>query len=76
MSNIKTTKVIIFKSNQNKFEGDQKVKSCVKGLYPTKTLKCPRVKIDKNLSYQDHVNDLCTKLSKTNPFLLKTRKKC
>ena len=31
--------MVIFKSNQKKFEGDLKIKLCGKRLYPTKTVK-------------------------------------
>ena len=37
--NIKKTIMVIFKSNQKKFEGDLKIKLCGKRLYPTESVK-------------------------------------
>ena len=42
--------MIMFKSRQNKFEGDLKIKLCGKRQYPTKSVKYQSVKIDTNLS--------------------------
>ena len=70
----KTTEVIIFESNQNKFEGDLKIKLCGKRLYPTESVKYLGVKIDTTLSWQYHVNDLSIKLNRANALLFKMRK--
>ena len=64
----------IFKSNQKKFEGDLKIKLCGKRLYPTESVKYLGVKIDTNLSWQYHVNDLSIKLNRANALLFKMRK--
>ena len=32
--------MVIFKSNQKKFEGDLKIKLCGKRLYPTESVRC------------------------------------
>ena len=66
--------MIIFKSKQNKFEGDLKIKLCGKRLYPTESVKYLALKIDTNLSWQYHVNDLSIKLNRTNALLFKMRK--
>ena len=66
--------MITFKSKQNKFEGDLKIKLCGKRLYPTESVKYLSVKIDTNLSWQYHVNDLSIKLNRTNALLFKMRK--
>ena len=66
--------MVIFKSKQNKFEGDLKIKLCGKRLYPAESPKYLGVKIDTNLSWQYHVNDLSIKLNKTNALLFKMRK--
>ena len=66
--------MIIFKSNQKKFEGDLKIKLCGKGLYPTESVKYLGVKIDTTLSWQYHVNDLSIKLNGANALLFKMRK--
>ena len=43
------TETVIFKSKQEKFEGDLKIKLCGKWLYPTESVKYLGVKIDTNL---------------------------
>ena len=66
--------MVIFKSKQKKFEGDLKIKFCGKRLYPTESVTYLSVKIDKNLSWQYHVNDLSIKLNRANALLFKLRK--
>ena len=72
--NVKKTEMVIFKSTQKKFEGDLKIKLCGKRLYPTESVKYLGVKIDTNLSWQYHVNDLSIKLNRANALLSKIRK--
>ena len=62
------------KSKQKKLEGDLKIKLCGKRLYPTESVKYLGVKIDANLTWQHHVNDLSIKLNRANAVLLKMRK--
>ena len=64
--------MVIFKSNQKKFEGDLKIKLCGKRLYPTESIKYLGVKIDTN---KYHVNDLSIKLNRANALLFKMRKR-
>ena len=66
--------MVIFKSKQNKLEGDLKMKLCSKILYPTGSVKCLGVKIDTNLTLQHHVNDLSIKMNRANPLLFIIRK--
>ena len=66
--------MIIFKSKQKKLEGDLKIKLCGKRLYPTESVKYLGVKIDANLTWQQQVNDLSTKLNRANALLFKMRK--
>ena len=68
--------MVTFKSKQRKFEGDLKIKLCGKRLYPTESIKYVGVKIDKNLSWQNHVNDLSNKLNTLNNLLFKMSKIC
>ena len=63
--------MVIFKSKQKKFEGDLKIKLCDKRLYPTESVKYLGVKIDANLSWQYHVNDLSIKLNRAYALLFK-----
>ena len=64
----------IFKSKQNKLEGDLKIKLCGKRLYPSESVKYLSVKVDTNLSWQYHVIDLSIKLNRSNALLFKRRK--
>ena len=66
--------MVIFKSKQNKFEGDLKLKLHGKRLYPTKSVKYLGVKIDTNLNWEYHVNDLSIKLNGANVLPFKMRK--
>ena len=63
--------MVIFKSKHKKFEGDLKIKLCGKRLYPTESVKYLGVKIDTNLSWQYHVNDLSIKLNRAYALLFK-----
>ena len=72
--NVKKTEMVIFKSKQNKFEGDLKIKLCGKRLHPTESVKYLGIKIDTNLTWQHRVNDLSIKLNRANALLFKMRK--
>ena len=61
--NVKKTARVIFKSKQQKFEGDL-IKLCGVRFYPTESVKYLGVKIDTNLSWQYHVKDLSLKLNR------------
>ena len=63
--------MVIFKSKPKKFEGDLKIKLCGKRLYPTESVKYLGVKIDTNLNWKYHVNDLSIKLNRANALLFK-----
>ena len=66
--------MVIFKSKQNNFEGDLKIKLSGKRLYPTESVKQLLVEIDTNISWQYHVNDLSIKMNRANALLFKMRK--
>ena len=72
--NVKKTEMVIFKSKQKKFEGDLKIKLSGERLYPTESVKYLSVKIDTNLSWQYHTNDLSVKLNRVNVLLFKMKK--
>ena len=65
---------MIFKYKQKKLDGDFKIKLCDKKLYPTKSVKYLRVKIDANLIWQHHVNDLSIKLNRDDALRFRIRK--
>ena len=66
--------MVIFKSKQKKLEGYLKIKLSGKRLYPIESVKYLGVKIDTNLNWQHHVNDLSIKLNRANAILFKIRK--
>ena len=66
--------MIIVKSKQKKLEGDLEIKLCGTRLYPTESVKYQGVKIDANLTWQHHVNDLSIKLNRANAVLFKMEK--
>ena len=66
--------MVICKSKQKKLEGDLKIKLCGRRLCPTGSVKCLCVKIDTNLIWQHHVNDISIKLNGANALLFKLRK--
>ena len=66
--------MLIFKSKHKKFEDDLKIKLCSKRLYLTESVKYFGVKIDTNLSWQYHVNNLSIKLNRANALLFKIKK--
>ena len=71
---LKKNEMIFFKSKQKKLEGDLKIKLCGKRIYPTGSVKYLGVKINANLTWQNHVNDLSIKLNRANALLFKMRK--
>ena len=66
--------MVIFKSKQKKPGDDLKIKLCGKRLYPTESVKYLGVKINTNLTWQHHVNNLSIKLNGANAVLFKKRK--
>ena len=66
--------MVNFKPKQKKFEDDLKIKLCGKTLCLTESAKYLGVKIDANLSWQYHVDDLSIKLNRANAILFKMRK--
>ena len=68
--------MVIFKSKQNNFERDLKIRLCGKSSYPTESVKYLGVKIDTNLSWRYHVNDISIKLNRANALFLQNEKLC
>ena len=56
--------MVIFKSKLKKLEGDLRIKLYGKRIYPTESVKYMGVKIDTNLTWQNHIYDLSIKLNK------------
>ena len=72
--NVKKNEMVIFKTKQNKFKADLKIKLFGKRLYPTESVKYLGVKINTNLSWQYHIHDLSIKLNGANALLFKMKK--
>ena len=51
-------RIVILKSKQNKSEGNLKIELCGKRFYLPEKVTDLGVKVDTNLSWQYHVNDL------------------
>ena len=66
--------MVNFKSKEKKFEGDLKIKLCIKRLYSTESVKYLGVKIDINVSWQYHVNDNSIKRNRANAIMFKIGK--
>ena len=66
--------MVIFKSNHKKLEDDLKIKLRGKRLYATESVKYLSGKIDANLSWHYHINDLSVKANRANALLFKMRK--
>ena len=66
--------MVIFKSNHKKLEDDLKIKLRGKRLYATESVKYLGGKIDANLSWHYHINDLSVKANRANALLFKMRK--
>ena len=64
---------MVFKFKQKKLECDLKIKLSGKRLYPTESVKYLEVKIDTNISWQYHVNDLSVELNRANPHIKANR---
>ena len=66
--------MVIFKSKQDKFEGDFRIKVCGKRLFPTEIVKYLNVKTGTNLNWEHHMTDISIKLNRFNTLLFKMRK--
>ena len=66
--------ILVFFYIERNFKGDLKIKLCGKRLNPTEIVKYLGVKIDRNLTWQHHVNDISIKLNRANALLFKMRK--
>ena len=71
--NARKTELILFKSKMKKLDFDLKLKRNSKKLYPTKSVKYLGIKIDENLTWIDHINDIAIKLNRANAMLFKVR---
>ena len=71
--NVQKTELVIFKQKRKILDHEIKIKLNRKRLYPTPSVKYLGVKIDENLNWHHHINDLAAKLNKANALLFKIR---
>ena len=71
--NVKKTETIIFKSRRKKYEGVIKPKLNRKRLHSSNNVKHLGIKIDENLTWKHHINEVSTKLIRANTILFKIR---
>ena len=71
--NVKKTETIIFKSRRKKYEGVIKLKLNRQRLHSSNNVKYLGIKIDENLNWKHHINEVSTKLIRTNAILFKIR---
>ena len=60
---------MIFKQKRKILDHETKIKSNRKRLYATPSVKYLGVKIDENLNWHHHINDLAAKLKTANALL-------
>ena len=71
--NVQKTELVIFKQKRKILDHKIKIKLNRKRLYPTPSVKYLGVKIDENLNWHHHINDLAAKLNRANALLFKIR---
>ena len=64
---------MLFQTKHKSCDTDLRVKLCRKRLYKTKYLRHLGIKIDENLNWKIHIQDLASKLNKANPVLAKLK---
>ena len=64
---------MLFKPKMKKLDFDLKLKLNGKRPYSTKSVKYLGIKIDKNLTWIDHINDVAIKFNRANAMLFKGR---
>ena len=70
---VQKTELVVFKQKRKILNHEIKVKSNRKRLYPTASVKYRGVKIDENLNWHHHINDLAIKLNRANALFFKIR---
>ena len=71
--NVKKTETIIFKSRRKKYEGVIKLKLNRQRPHSSNNVKYLGIKIDENLNWKHHINEVSTKLIRANAILFKIR---
>ena len=71
--NVDKTELAIFKHQRKKLDTEIKIKLNRKRLYPSQSVRYLGIKIDQNLNWKDHINDIAVKLNRPNALLFKIR---
>ena len=70
--NVQQTELVIFKQKRKILDREINIKFNRKRLYVTRSFKYIGVKIDKNVNWNHHINDLAAKLNRPNALLSKS----
>ena len=71
--NVTKTELVIFKPKHKKLDFEFKIKSNGKKLFQTNSVKYLDMKIDKQLNWKEHINEVAIKLNRANAMLYKVR---
>ena len=69
--NVAKTEVILFKTSNENYDADLKIKLCRKRIHASPYIKYLCVFIDENLNWKIHINEISSKLIKGNAMLSK-----
>ena len=71
MLNVTKTELVIFKPKRKKLDFEFKIKLNGKKLFQTNSVKYLGIKIDKQLNWREHINEVAIKLNRANAMLYK-----
>ena len=73
--NVEKTELVIFKQQRKKVDTGIKIGDTDnrKELYPSQSVRYLGIKIDQNLNWKYHINDIANKLNRANALLFKIR---
>ena len=63
--------LVIFKHQMKKLDTEIEIKLNRKRLYRSQSVRYLGIKIDQNLNWKDHINDIAVKLNRANTLLFK-----
>ena len=71
--NVSKTEIILFKRRNRNYDADLKIKLCRKRIRASQYVKYLGIFIDENINWKKHINEISTKLIKSNATLSKLR---
>ena len=71
--NVDRIEQVIFKQQRKKLDTEIEIKLIGKRLYPSQSVRYLGIKIDQNLNWKDHINDIAVKLNRAFALLIKIR---